>query len=145
MPAKPLQTRANHSRFDPAYHCFVVPVLLVNQFASFWHAYKYPGLPSLWLVILSLGLLVLAFKARSYALKVQDRVIRLEERMRINAIVPAALRSGAGDLSEGQLIALRFAPDEELADLVQKASREKLTKDQIKKAIVNWRADDFRV
>lgn len=145
MAAKSPQTHANHARFDPAFHFFVLPVLLINLLSSAGHAYQNPNLSSFWLVILSLALLVLAFKARLYALKVQDRVIRMEERLRINAIVPATLRTGAGELSERQLIALRFAPDEELADLVQKTSREGLTKDQIKKAIVNWRADDFRV
>ena len=145
MAQKSPQTRANHARLDPAFHFFVAPVLLVNQLASFWNAYKNPGLNSFWKIILSLALVVLAFKARIYALKVQDRIIRLEERLRINAIVPATMRTGAENLSEGQLIALRFASNEELAELVQKSSRENLTRNQIKKAIVKWRADEFRV
>ncbi len=143
--AKPQQTFANHTRLDPAFHFFIVPVLLITLFGYLWNAYKWPGVHSSWLVIFSLALLMLAFKARTYALKVQDRVIRLEERLRIQAIVPESLRTGAGDLSVDQLVALRFTPDEELADLVQKTSRENLTKAQIKKAIVKWRADDFRV
>lgn len=143
--AKSQQTFANHTRMDPAFHFFIVPVLLITEFGFIWNAYKRPGVHSFWLVILFLALLMLAFKARMYALKVQDRVIRLEERLRIQAIVPESLRTGAGDLSVGQLVALRFTPDEELADLVQKTSRENLTKAQIKKAIVKWRADDFRV
>ena len=81
----------------------------------------------------------------TYALRVQDRVIRLEERLRLLSVLPEPLRSRVGELSGSQLIALRFAPDAELAGLVDQILQKKLERNEIKKAVVSWRADYSRI
>jgi hypothetical protein len=85
------------------------------------------------------------FKTRLYALKVQDRVIRLEERLRLTQLLPESTRARIGELSEGQLIALRFACDAEVPGLVQQALDGKWDQKQVKSAIKNWRPDYLRV
>lgn len=139
------QTLANHGRFDPWYHFFVVPVLLANFFVCCMHEYHDPRHFDEWLVLMSIVLLVMAVKIRSYALKVQDRVIRLEERLRLAALLPASTLARLAELKEGQLVALRFASDAEIPALVEKTLAEKLEAKQIKQAIQNWRADFWRV
>ena len=92
-----------------------------------------------------LWLFLLVFKTRVYALKVQDRVIRLEERLRLAALLPAALQPRIGDLSVDQLIGLRFASDAELPGLVEKTLGGNLNRKQIKELIKNWKPDTWRV
>jgi hypothetical protein len=139
------QSYANHGRFDPSFHFFLAPLGLAAIFMSVLICTRRPGLRSALLVVLSIGFFVLAGKARSYALKVQDRVIRLEERLRLAMLLPEPLKARIGELTEGQLIGLRFASDAELPALTQRALNENLTKKQIKMAIQNWRADYWRV
>ena len=136
------QTLANHARFDPIFHFFMAPLSLALLIWSIAHLMRHPGREGIvWLVIAVLIFLV-AFKARSYALKAQDRVIRLEETMRL-----VRLSGGAAvpTLTEGQLIALRFASDAEASALAAKAAANNLTAKQIKQAIQTWRPDYFRV
>lgn len=139
------QTYANHARFDPLFHFFLAPVLLITLIATIVHLVKHPHLGSVGHVVLAFALLVLAFLARSYPLKVQDRVIRLEERLRLTTLLQEPLRARIGELDEKQLVALRFASDAEVPALVARTLDEKLTPKQIKQAIQNWRADHFRV
>ncbi|MEO6830208.1 MAG: DUF6526 family protein, partial [Acidobacteriaceae bacterium] len=120
------QNFSNHVRFDPVFHFFLLPVLLITLIAAIVHLAMVPFLWSAWLVVLTIALIVIAFKCRTYALKAQDRVIRLEERLRLASIVPEPLRTRVWDLQERQLIALRFAPDAEVPELVERTLNENL-------------------
>src|SRR5579863_6000378 len=138
------QTYANHTRLDPPYHFFLVPVTGINVFVAIWHLIRHPGLGSGWLLVLAIAAVVAVLKLRLYALKAQDRVIRLEERLRLAQLLKEPLRSRIEELTEGQLIGLQFAADGEGPALVEKALGG-MTSGEIKKAIGNWRADYFRV
>jgi hypothetical protein len=140
-----VQTYANHGRFDPWYHFFLAPIALIIFIASIVHLVRHPHPWGLMHVVLAFALVVLVVKLRTYSLKVQDRVIRLEERLRLATLLPEPLRSRINELDIRQLIALRFASDAETPALVERALNEKLTQKQIKQAIQNWRADNFRV
>ena len=102
-------------------------------------------LMSIWVVVLSLTLILIFAKARSYPLKVQDRIIRLEERLRMDALLPEPLRKRIPELTEDQLIGLRFASDEELPALVELTLEKQLDRKQIKERIQNWRPDHYRI
>jgi hypothetical protein len=144
MPDKP-QSYQSHGRFDPPFHFFIIPVMFINFIVSIVYAVRHMSGMTIWFVVVSLALLMAAFKMRLYALRNQDRVIRLEERVRMQALLPEPLRARIGELSLQQCIGLRFASDAELASVVERALREKLDKKQIKQAIQNWRADYSRV
>ena len=146
------QTYANHTRLDPLFHFFVLPVFgvgvvfsLVHFFAHFGHSNFRGNVHALLLVVLAVALLVLAFKVRLYSLKVQDRAIRLEERLRLMQLLSEPMRSRIPELTEDQLCGLRFASDAEVPKLVERALNEKLSRRDIKKAIHNWRPDYWRV
>lgn len=142
---QPEQNLKNHARFDPMFHGFLFAGTLLLLGATIYALVQQPGW---WGVVRLLGVLwaiVLMFKTRLYALKVQDRVIRLEERLRLAQLLPEPTRGRIGELSEGQLIALRFASDAEIPDLVQQTLGGKWDPKQIKAAIKNWRADYLRV
>lgn len=146
------QTLSNHTRLDPPFHFFLIPVFAVGVIFSLIHFFAHitrgsfhQHFHSFLLILLASALLVLVFKTRLYALKVQDRVIRLEERLRLMQLLPEALRSRIPELTESQLCGLRFASDAELPKLVERALNEKLSRKEIKQAIQNWRADYWRV
>ncbi len=139
------QNYSNHTRFDPPFHFFVLPVFAVSLIITVIHLFRRPGLHSAWLVVFMLAAIVAIFKIRLNALKVQDRLIRLEERLRLERLLDASLRPRIGEFSESQLIGLRFASDAELPALAAKALAEKLSRDEIKKAVQQWRPDYFRV
>ena len=139
------QNYANHGRIDPLFHYFLLPVAFISLIAAIVNLVRFPAFGSAWLVVVSVAALVAIFKMRLYSLKVQDRVIRLEERFRLQQILAEPLRSGIPQLTMGQLVALRFASDDELPSLVTRALSEKLSKDDLKKAVTVWRADLFRV
>jgi len=145
MSEKKPQTFANHTRFDPPFHFFVLPVFLVLAIAMMVHFVRRPSLHSALMFVVAAALATLASKTRMYALKVQDRVIRLEEQLRLKALLPEPLRSRIPELTEGQLVALRFASDAEVAKLAERALNEKLSRQDIKKAIQTWRPDYWRV
>ncbi|MGI8771700.1 MAG: DUF6526 family protein [Acidobacteriaceae bacterium] len=145
LTTKQPQSREHHSRLDPAFHFILLPLLVILLVASIVRAVRHPHLPSLLLIFLIVAVFLLAFKARVYALRVQDRLIRLEERLRLATLLPADMQPGIAGLSIRQLIALRFASDAELPALAARAISEALTPQQIKAAILSWRADEFRV
>ena len=139
------QSYKHHARFDPAFHFFLFFVLLANLVIAIIHLIQHPHFYSAWLVVLSLALFVFLFKVRLYPLKVQDRVIRLEERLRLQALAPAEWHTQIYRLSEDQLIGLRFASDDEVVELAKHALEENLNRKQIKQRIKDWRADYWRV
>ena len=138
------QTFSNHVRFDPLFHFFALPVTGITLIVSIVHAVRHPGWEQWWAVIFFAAAVVIALKSRLYALKVQDRVIRLEERLRLATLLQDPLRSRISELSEGQLIGLRFAADAECASLAQRALSEKLSRADIKKGVRTWRPDYWR-
>ena len=139
------QSLKNHARLDPAYHVVLVLVLFLNLIYSVVHLVRHVGWSSGWFVVLSLAAVLALLRMRQYPLKVQDRVIRLEERLRLHALAPAAWQPQIQRLNEDQLIALRFASDEEVVALAEQALAENLTRKQIKERIRNWRPDEWRV
>ena len=139
------QNFAHHTRYDPLFHFFVLPVFALTWIGSVVHLVRRPGLCSAWLVVVMIAALAALFKVRLYSLKVQDRVIRLEERLRLTALLDPGLRPRIAELTESQLIALRFASDAELPALAIRALNEKLAGPDIKKAIQHWRPDYWRV
>jgi Family of unknown function (DUF6526) len=139
------QNLANHNRLDPPFHFFLLPLILILWIASLVFGIRHPGWEPARELLLVTALAVTAVKARSYALKVQDRVIRLEQRLRLGALLPESLRAQIVRLSEGQLIALRFASDEEVPALAHRALVENLSCGDIKQSIRNWQPDFWRV
>jgi hypothetical protein len=139
------QNLQNHVRFDPPFHAVLLPILLLNLVIAVIHNVRHPGVPAAWFLVMSIAAILALFKIRQYPMKVQDRVIRLEERLRLHALVPGDWRPQIARLTEDQLIGLRFASDEEVAALARQALDENLTRKQIKERIKNWRADDWRV
>ena len=146
MPAP--QNLKNHARLQPAFHFFILPLLLLNIiFAIYltihnWPAYKHTHI---WWIVLSIIFFVMAGIGRGSALKVQDRVIRLEERLRLVALVSEPDRAHIHELTTPQLIALRFASDDEIPALVHKTLTQRLEPKAIKASINNWRPDYERV
>ena len=145
MAEKVPQSFANHTRFDPPFHFFVLPVFAITVIVAVVHAVRYPSLHAAWLVVFILAATVAVVKARTYALKVQDRIIRLEERLRLAILLDKSLRARMTELSESQLVGLRFASDAELPALAARALSEKLSRAEIKKAVTQWRPDYWRV
>jgi uncharacterized protein DUF6526 len=139
------QNYANHTRWDPPFHFFALPVILLTVIAAIVHCVQRPSWFSGWLIVFSMAIVVVTVKARLYALKTQDRIIRLEERERLLSLLTDPWRSRVGELSEAQLISLRFACDAEIPALIEASLAKKLSQRDIKKSIKVWRADDFRV
>ena len=139
------QTLANHARFDPPFHFFILPVFFIALILAIAHLVMHPSLHSAWLVIFTLAAAAAVVKMRTYSLKVQDRVIRLEERLRLAILLDKPLRARITELSESQLVGLRFASDAELPALTARALQEKLSNAEIKKAVIQWRPDYWRV
>jgi hypothetical protein len=139
------QSLKNHARFDPLYHFFITTFYLLNLVYASVHLHRQPSISSRWYLVLSLVVIVPILKLRTYPLKVQDRVIRLEERLRLQALAPQAWHAQIYRLTESQLIALRFAGDDEVVELAKQALEHYLDRKQIKERIRNWRTDDWRV
>lgn len=139
------QSFKNHARFDPAFHFFTFLVLIVNLAIAVDQEVRHHDLASGWFLFLSIAVVVPLLRLRQYPLKVQDRVIRLEERLRLRALAPAPWHSQIDRINEPQLIALRFASDGEVVNLAEQALEHNLNSKQIKERIKNWRPDNWRV
>jgi hypothetical protein len=138
----------NHTRWDPAYHFFAAPIFLLNFFFSITYVVRhYPDHARLggWWIVMSLALIVVLIKVRDYAARVQDRAIRLEEKMRLLQLCSPEELVELDSLTVRQYVALRFASNPELPELARRAIRENLTAKQIKENIKVWRADNDRV
>lgn len=145
MTTTPDQNFQNHMRLDPPVHFFVLPVIAVTVLSSIWTLITSPSISSLWGVVFFVAVLTMIFKVRLYGLKVQDRIIRLEERLRLGTLLPDSLKGRISELTVSQLVALRFASDAEIPELVQATLSEKLPNKEIKRRIKHWRADNLRV
>lgn len=140
------QTLASHRRYIPAFHFFALPVLLINVFVVGYQFARDPRLINGWAFLVALALAVGITMSRFMPVRAQDRIIRLEERTRLERLLPSDMRGRIAELTERQLIAIRFAPDDEVPDLTRRALNGELkTPADIKRAIRNWRADHFRV
>jgi hypothetical protein len=148
------QNFANHGKIVPAFHFFLMPVLFLNFASSVYlvHATArhagaaFPLLHAILNLLLAVALIVLAFLARIFALGVQDRVIRLEERLRYQQLLPDDLKSRINEFTINQVVALRFASDAELSGLARKVLDSNLNnRKAIKQMIQNWRADYQRI
>jgi len=138
----PEQRAKSHTKWDPWFHFLLVPILLANFVIAAKHMWAYPAYTTVVAVVLAAALVAMLFRIRIYSLKVQDRLIRLEERLRLQGQLPA---EQIGALTESQMVALRFASDGEVASLAAKAQAGKWDQKQIKAAIQVWRPDHFRV
>ena len=139
------QSLRNHARLDPPYHLVSFTLLLVNLGLVIAYSVRHMNLYTAWAVIFSVGIFIPFFKIRLYALRVQDRVIRLEERLRLQALAPPEWHAQIYLLNEDQLIGLRFAADGEVVDLARQALEHNLDRKQIKERIKSWRPDEWRV
>jgi hypothetical protein len=140
-----LQTFKNHTRILPPFHFFVLPVLLGYVLNACRHLWLAPSLSTGFGVLVAAALLMTALLSRVQAITVQDRLIRLEMRLRLRALLPADMQSRVNELTPKQLVGLRFASDPELPELVRDVLEGRLEKQvDIKKRVKNWQADYLR-
>jgi hypothetical protein len=140
-----VQDFKHHARRDVPF-LFAMFVLFVAFVMSIVHmVHHHFGSNSIVHVFVMLALLIIGMKTRTNPLKVQDRVIRLEERLRCQRLLSEALLAQTDGLTEKQYVALRFACDQELPGLVERTVKEGLEPKVIKQAIGTWRRDDLRV
>ena len=143
--ADAVQSYQKHARLLPGFHFFVIPVLLVNVLNEMRHLWMDPTRHFAFQVVVAAALLGAAFLSRIQALTVQDRVIRLEMRLRLRGVLPPDLQPNVDALTHRQLVALRFASDAEMTELVREVLAGKLsTGKEIKMRIRNWQPDWLR-
>ncbi|HEX3645520.1 MAG TPA: DUF6526 family protein [Vicinamibacterales bacterium] len=143
--ADAVQSYQKHTRWLPGFHFFVLPVLLANLVNAGRHLWMDPTRHFAWELIVAAALLGVAFFSRAQAITVQDRVIRLEMRLRLRGILPPDLQPSIETLTHRQLVALRFASDAEMTDMVRDVLAGKLsTSKDIKARIKSWQSDSLR-
>jgi Family of unknown function (DUF6526) len=139
------QNFENHTKIVPAFHYFIVPVLTLNLGSAIYRVSHFFSANAVISLLVAAALVLLALYGRMFALKVQDRVIRLEMQLRLQSLLPADQRTRIPEFTVGQLVALRFASDPELPELARKVLDEKLhDRKAIKKMIQNWQPDLLR-
>ena len=140
-----MQSYANHRKFDVLFHFIVSPLLTLNWIYSGMQLRQSVDTAHVLAFISAFTLVLLALSARGMALTVQDRVIRLEMRLRLKDVLPAAQHGDIAKLTRKQFVGLRFASDAELPSLVAKVLADDIQNaDAIKKMVTNWVADDLR-
>ena len=146
MPEPETMTYASHRAYDPLYHFFILPVLGINVLVTAYFLFRRPVLLNVWALVFALALIALAWRVRYFPLRLQDRIIRLEETLRLQRVLPADLRDRIAELSTGELIGLRFCPDEELPTQVRAlCAGEYRGGENVKKHIGTWRPDPHRI
>ena len=144
MSATP-QAYANHRRIFPIYHLFALPILVANVAVAVAEFVEVPSFRTGWWVVVSVALAAGLVASRASTLIVQNRLVGLEMRLRLTAILPAELLPRIGDLTLRQIIGLRFAGDSEVPDLVRRCLAGELrTADEVKRQIREWRPDYVR-
>jgi len=139
------QSFENHTRIVPVYHLLTFGIFVINLVWSIYRLVQVPSVDSLVSLLLAAAFILLLLYARSFALRVQDRVIRLEMQLRLKGLLPPDLQGRIPEFTPRQLIALRFASDEELPELCRSVLRDNITEAKaIKKMIRNWQADYLR-
>ncbi len=140
------QNFQNHARWYPLVHFVIAPLLFINFFWQIFRLYQEPSWDRAESAMMAIVFLMLSVAARFQALKAQDRVIRLEERLRYKELLSPDLADQALALRTGQMLALRFASDAELPELVRRTlNGEFKSNKEIKQAVKNWRGDYLRV
>ena len=143
--SQPTQSYKNHARVYPLFHFFVFPVLTINFVNAIRHLWNRPMRDTMWEAIVGFALVAFAWTVRVMVVSVQDRVIRLEMQVRLRSLLPADVLARANALTPRQLVALRFAGDDEMPSLVADVLAGKLsTSKAIKQRIQNWQADHLR-
>jgi hypothetical protein len=139
------QNYQNHARLFPLFHYVALPILFGNFLVSVWHLWETPDLSTVWSTIFAFGLVALALSARTMALTVQDRVIRLEMQLRLMRVLPPDLQGRIASLGRAHFVALRFAADDELPELVREITDGRLhTQKEIKQRVKRWQPDWLR-
>lgn len=145
MSAVRTQTFANHRRVFPLYHYFAAPIFALNIVYTAIIAFRAPTLGNIWSFVFALGIGASLLAARTMVLIVQNRIIRLEQRLRLVSLLPEHLRGRIVELNLSQLVGLRFASDGELTSLVERCLAGELKNgDEVKRAITHWQADFLR-
>jgi hypothetical protein len=146
MAKNTVQTFENHTRYVPLYHFVLFGILMINLVWSVVRIVRHPSVDAAVALLIAFGLLILFFYARQFALTMQDRLIRLEMRLRLVKVLPADLAQRIGELTVSQLIGLRFASNEELPELVRKVLAEGISdRTAIKRMVRIWQGDYLRV
>ena len=139
------QTFANHRRYDPMWHFSGLIIVIAGFITAVVHATRQPTNWNMWFAVYTLGIAMCVWRARAQTLSVQNRVIRLEMRLRLRELLPAAAAARIGELTVSQMVGLRFASDAELPALVERCLGGQLANGEaVKKEIRNWQADWLR-
>jgi hypothetical protein len=142
---EPVQTYRNHAKVVPIYHFVAFPLIVVNLIWALYRMFQTRSGESIVAALTALALVIIFFMARIFALRVQDRVIRLEMRLRLKEVLPPGLHPRIVDFTPGQLVAMRFASDAELPDLATAVLRDHIhDRKVIKQMIKDWQGDHLR-
>ena len=140
-----MQNNKNHKKFNPLQHFIIMPFTMILFIIFIKAVFNKETIESCWFVLLILDVFLIALLLRIYATANQDRIIRLEMRQKYFELTGKSFEKEEKHLSKGQIIALRFASDEELLTLIKRAKEENLKSSEIKSTIKNWKADHHRV